>query len=374
MIGDRPSLASCAYCARWRIGQTGTGAMTGRLVVAALTLCLWASPVVSLDIDRDGLFVRIIDVGNGHAAVISMPGGFYMVYDTGFGNRTLDAVSAVVPEGEDIDLLVLSHTDRDHVGGADELLKAYRVRKIVRPGLSRNSRAWQDADAAIAAAAAVGAEVIDLAKTPLTPGQEIQFGETCVIFVSGFSQPPASWGLRTESETYNGGSIVVRLVFANRSILFTGDSVGLKPCERNSCNTPAKIFATELFMVKNASQVPIAADVLIAPHHGSKKSSSSEFIAAVSPHWVIIPAGRGHDHPHKEVGERYLAAGVDPDQILRTDRHDDEGDKEWDHSRIEGNHDCAGDDDVDITISPSGDMEVAYRFPNTDPLTSCKTL
>ena len=264
-----------------------------------------AAPVGGLEIDRDGLFVRVIDVGNGHAAAIAMPGGFHMVYDTGFGKRTLEGVRSVVPGGEDIDLLVLSHTDHDHIGGADELLEAYRVKRIVRPGFRRDTDTWDGVDAAIAGEAADGAEVMNFAETPLTPGREIRFGNTRVTFVSGFSRPPASWGTHGDSETHNAGSIVVRVVFAGRSVLFTGDSVGLKLCKKKSCSTPAKTFATELFMVENAPDVPIASDVLIAPHHGSKESSSPEFIAAVSPQWVVIPAGRSaHDHPHREA-QRY---------------------------------------------------------------------
>ena len=347
--------------------------MTGRLAIAVIALCVWAAPAGSLEIDRSGLFVRVIDVGNGHAAVIAMPGEFYMVYDAGRSGRTLVGVRSVVPDGEDIDLLILSHTDSDHIGGADELLGAYQVKRIVRPGLWRDTDAWADADAAIADEAELGAEVMNLAETPLIPGDEIHFGNARVILVSGFSQPPASWGVHEESETNNAGSIVVRLVFVGRSILFTGDSVGLKLCDTNSCAEPEQLYATELFMVKNAPHVPIDSDVLIAPHHGSRESSSAEFIAAVSPEWVVIPAGTSaYDHPHREAGERYLAANVAPSRILRTDRHDDEGDKEWPCGRVDDHVDSVGDDDVDIAVSASGDLKVAYRHPEPVSLSRCE--
>ena len=219
--------------------------MIGRFATTLLALCMWPILAGGLEIDSNGLFVRVIDVGNGHAAVIAMSSGFYMVYDTGFGKRTLAGVRSVVPDGEDIDLLVLSHTDSDHIGGADDLLETYRVTRIVRPGLRRGTRTWNDADAAIALEAEGGAEVMDLSKIHLAPGHEIQFGKTRVIFVSGFSRPPASWETHGESEANNAGSVVVRVVFAGRSILFTGDSVGLKLCEKNSCTVPAKTYATD---------------------------------------------------------------------------------------------------------------------------------
>ena len=197
-----------------------------------------------------------------------------------------------------IDLLILSYTDSDHIGGVDELLGAYHVKRIVRLGLWRSTDAWHAADAAISDEAELGAEVMNLAKTPLNPGHEIHFGKTRVIFVSGFSQPPASWEVHETSETNNAGSIVVRLVFAARSILFTGDSVGLQLCDSNSCAKPEQLYATELFMVENAPHVPIDSDVLIAPITGRGSRALPNSSAAVSPEWVVIPAGRAYDHPH----------------------------------------------------------------------------
>jgi competence protein ComEC len=62
----------------------------------------------------------------------------------------------------------------------------------------------------------------------------------------------------------------------------------------------------------------VRSDVLVVPHHGSRTSSTVEFIAAVSPRWAIVPVGyrSRFGHPHPEVLERYRAAGVD---IVRTD-------------------------------------------------------
>jgi competence protein ComEC len=59
-------------------------------------------------------------------------------------------------------------------------------------------------------------------------------------------------------------------------------------------------------------------DVLLVPHHGSRTSSSAEFIAAVAPRWAVVPAGYRNrfGHPSREVLERYAAAGV---HVVRTD-------------------------------------------------------
>ena len=60
------------------------------------------------------------------------------------------------------------------------------------------------------------------------------------------------------------------------------------------------------------------AQVLLVPHHGSRTSSTAEFIAAVAPRWAVVPAGYRNrfGHPSAEVVERYRAAGV---RVMRTD-------------------------------------------------------
>lgn len=93
------------------------------------------------------LHVRVIDVGHGVAAVARMPvtgesgerDHRYLVYDTGLWEdwqrrATLEAIGQVIPRSEEIDLMVLIHGDRDHIGGVPEILGAWQVHKIIRPG------------------------------------------------------------------------------------------------------------------------------------------------------------------------------------------------------------------------------------------------
>ena len=113
-------------------------------------------------------------------------------------------------------------------------------------------------------------------------------------------------------------------------------------------------------------------DVIVAPHHGSDDANSSAFIRAVSPEWVIFPAGSKHAHPMGVVDQRYLAAGVAASRMLRSDRHDNEGGKEWMSSCIEGYRGPKRDDDIDIVISASGILEVAYCHEDPRPVTECR--
>jgi len=115
------------------------------------------------------------------------------------------------------------------------------------------------------------------------------------MYLSGFHEPPAEWGLEG-SEFLNAGSIVIRVSYQGHSILFTGDAVGR---EEGSANDEPAI-ATERFLIDNSAHRPIQSEVLIAPHHGSDDANSTEFIQAVAPRWVIFPAGHRYEHPRLE--------------------------------------------------------------------------
>lgn len=106
--------------------------------------------------------------------------------------------------------------------------------------------------------------------------------------------------------------------------------------------------------------IKVDSDVLIAPHHGADNGGSNRFIQTVSPDWVVISAGHKFGHPRTVAINRYLANGVNQENIFRTDLGDDEsgrwGDKEWSNGRIIGRSDGPGDDDIDILIRPTGEL------------------
>ena len=79
---------------------------------------------------------------------------------------------------------------------------------------------------------------------------------------------------------------------------------------------------------------------------------------------VILSAGHRFDHPRAATGVRYIDAGVDVNNVFRTDHADDEGPAEWALDRVPGTHDRTNDDDVDILIHADGSIQVAYREPH----------
>lgn len=135
------------------------------LVIFTTVLCgaLRAQPAVP----NDAALLRVLDVGQALSVVGAFPGGHYVVFDAGDdvrGNPVLDGVREMVPDDEEIDLLVISHPDFDHLNDALSLLDAYRgrIRRIVRTGFAEDaSQTWQRLDSTITARAAAG-ELVDV--------------------------------------------------------------------------------------------------------------------------------------------------------------------------------------------------------------------
>ncbi len=301
---------------------------------------------------------------------------YYLVYDTGRWEdwerrATLAAVEQVIPRSEVIDLMILSHADMDHIGGAAEVLGAYRVSKIIRAGKKATAfqsdlEVWEETDRAIRAE---GAQVLDLSEQDLPAGTRFQFGETTLTVLSGFAVPPEEWGELQPAHQRNAPTIVIRLEFAGRSVMFTGDAIGCEHYEIDECDDP---IATEKYMLENSDSVEIRSDVIVAPHNGSISSSSPDFVAGVAPEWVIFQSGTAiYELPRTATVERYIRAGVQPSRILRTDRGDHEGPKEWSQGRIEGCADVPYDDHIDIVITREGDLAVGYSQPNPPPEKGC---
>lgn len=312
------------------------------------------------------LRMTVADVGAGLCTITEMPEPenpdevFYMVYDAGFG--CLSDVQQIIPADQEIDLLVLSHNDTDHIARADDIMREYEVARILWTGFVRQDVAtWRDVKEAIDIEVAKGAELISLSEQDLPIGTTWIYGETYITFLSGFEAPPAEWGFSPSdhSEYRNAGSIVLRVVHHQCSILLTGDAVGRMETD----SFPADgVIAAEAFILQNRFAIPVDSDVLIASHHGGNDASSVPFIEAVSPEYVIFPAGSrdNYGHPRTATAERFLSFGVSPSAIFRTDRGDDESHPEhWEPGGNTGINDPSGDDDIRITIE-NGIVSVAY--------------
>jgi len=226
-------------------------------------------------------WITAFDVGQGLAVAVRTATRT-LVYDAGpaFGAEADSGARILVPElrasgTNGIDLMVLSHEDTDHIGGALSVLESIAVQGLA---------------SSLPQAHALNALVP--APRRCLAGESWEWDGVRFAFLH-----PGAGELPVRR---NNQSCVMRIEAGGASMLLTGD------IER-----PAELSLLANPMVK--------ADVMLVPHHGSRTSSSREFIDAVAPRWALIPAGYRNrfGHPNPEVLERYRAAGI---TVMRTDR------------------------------------------------------
>jgi competence protein ComEC len=281
-------LGALAGVARRRLVWGGLG------MLALATISLGTRELVRRG--GEGLRITFLDVGQGDAAVVEGPGNFVAVIDGGGSyDETFDTGARVVEPflrargiGH-VDLVVLSHPHPDHLTGLFRVLARFPVGALWTSGDDgRNPR--YAALLALARARRVAtplprvSENRGLALQPLGPWLGDAIGP-----------PPGT--------SVNDASLVVRLAFGGRAVLFPGDVEGDGEAE---------------LVGRAAGGLPVEADVLKVPHHGSRTSSSGELLDSVRPGWAIISLGRHNrfHFPRPEVLARYRERQV---HVLRTD-------------------------------------------------------
>jgi competence protein ComEC len=320
----------------------------------------------ALQHETNSLFVRVIDVGAGLSCVLKLPDGRHIIYDAGERNLATNQIARLIPRNSDIELLVLSHSDSDHLGATPFICTNYHVKHIIHSGLIKPKTtnpllptdAWRAATNAIAHAVSGGCEELNLASAGLVPGRRFDYGPVTVTFVFGLHKPMPEWGfnpITDSSEYYNSGSVVVRVAYRGQSILFCGDTVGRHINDDNNV-----CIAAEREMVRNAAAVPLDSDIIIAPHHGADNGSSLDFIRAVTPRVVIFSAGSDFKHPRLRTVNRYKSVGVEVTDMYRTDLGDRLRSGEWSRGSKQAGGDRPGDDHVDILIRNDGTWQVNY--------------
>jgi competence protein ComEC len=224
-------------------------------------------------------WITALDVGQG-LAVIVRTSGHTLLFDAGpaFGPEADSGGRVVVPVLRAagvprLDAVVLSHEDRDHIGGALTVLETFEAGVLyssLPPAHPLNTLA---------------------ASRRCAAGQQWEWDGVRFEFLH--PAPNRAW-------KRNDASCVLRVEAAGGSVLLTGD------IERGA----------EKELAANSN---VKSDVLLVPHHGSKTSSTERFIAAVAPRWAVVTAGYRNrfGHPNEQVLERYRAAGV---EVRRTDR------------------------------------------------------
>lgn len=233
--------------------------------------------------------LHVLDVGQGDA-VLLRSGAVDVLIDGGPDATVLARLGEVRPLWDRrLDLVVLTHPERDHLGGLVSVLERMDVGMVLLPHLSSTTRLFET--------------FLDvLRERQITvrlarPGQRIQAGAFVLEVLA-----PSAESLRLSRRALNQGSVVLRAEMRGRfSTLLTGD------IER----------AAEHVLVRDHG-VRLNVDVLKVPHHGSKTSTSARLLRAVTPGLALVSVGalNRYGHPHPVVVERLRDV-----PLLRTDRH-----------------------------------------------------
>lgn len=247
----------------------------GRQKIIVLLMAVGCSASTSLISYRqhNDWTVHFLDVGQGNAAVIERD-GYGIVVDTGRASRTGSSISELVIlpflrklSITKLDYILLTHQDNDHAGGWRQLSNQFPESKIISN--------WPQKPK--------GAKVIDCHR--LT-AQGIDWHGLNLSF---FIAPPGF------SKNENDNSCVVKISDAEHSVLFTGD-ISSK---------------TETLMVNTQGQ-HWQSEIIQVPHHGSKTSSTMDFIEFIAPTLAIVSAGRFNQwrFPAQSVQTNYRQAGA----------------------------------------------------------------
>ena len=197
-----------------------------------------------------------------------------------------------------IDTLVMTHAHADHIGKADKVIAQYGVKELVYNGIPSTSKYFINA---LKAAKANGTQQVKV-----KAGDVLDFGNGVSFEIVSPSQSlidEDTAAIKAKKKVdVNNESVVGRLTFGNFAMLFTGDAEG--PVEKDMVASYGK---------------KLKCQVLKAGHHGSKTSSTAEFLKLVQPESVVMSLGvnNQYGHPHEALLNRLQKQGVK--NIYRTD-------------------------------------------------------
>jgi len=245
-------------------------------IIIILILLILSVLFFSLNKKDDNLVVSFLNIGQGDAILIQTPQGENILIDGGPDNLLLSEVAKALPWWErKIDYIIISHYHADHITGVIELLNKYEVEYILttehKPAEDLLYQEWLFA-----------LSRHDLNETIVQRGEKFILDDSLswqVLLADGYH------------EDYNDNSIVVRLSFGEIDYLFMGDLSSVQE---------EKLIDNSLI---------IQSEILKVGHHGSRHSSSEEFLQVVKPELCVIQSGEGNrfGHPHQEAIDRFKA-------------------------------------------------------------------
>jgi len=249
-----------------------------------LLLAILLATAIPITVSAQPFTAHFIDVGQGDSCWLDLPDGRDVLIDGGKPAAGPTVVAYLTNNGvTDIDLMVATHGDYDHIGGLLHVLAAMPV-----------TEAWLDSQTCTTATCRQFYQALNdsgVVTATVRMGETYLWGDVTILVLNP-SKPLYS--------DKNENSVTLRVSYDGTDFLLTGD---------------AETGAEGRMM---ASGLPLDAEILKVAHHGSNSSSSAEFLTAVGPSEAIISVGRNsYDHPREEVLQRLADVGA---RIWRTDQ------------------------------------------------------
>lgn len=246
------------------------------------------------------LRVDFLDVGQGDSAFIETPQGHQILIDGGPTAAVLEKLAERMPFWDkSIDLVILTHPESDHMSGIMEVLQRYDADHFLWTGIVRDNPGYKELADILQKKenqpqnswfAALNPRKMKILS--VFAGHKIVAGGAVIDIL----YPAENLAGKETKETSNNAGVVAKLIFGKNSFLFTGD-----------------ISSAAENKIEN-----IKADVLKVAHHGSKYSTSEEFLANVKPKIAVIEVGKNsYGHPTPEVLQRLEKFGI---KVKRTDQ------------------------------------------------------
>lgn len=257
-----------------------------KFLSSVIALGLVVSNMFISNANTQQLEVHHINVGQGESIYIELPDGSDVLIDAGKSNYGSTVVNYLKEQEKNIDIeyLIATHPDADHIGGMSEVFKQLNVKNFIYPtDAPHDTKTWQNV---LSLADSEGCTIKDS-----TPGTTFNIGGATMKFI----QPSVDY------RDNNDDSVVTYLEYKDVNFMFTGDIEA----------------EAEKDMV--AQNLVIDVDFMSVPHHGSKGSSTEAFLAKAKPEYAIVSVGadNSYGHPSADALNRYNAIGS---KVYRTDQ------------------------------------------------------
>lgn len=297
--GDRSQRSTCVI-----IGAIVAVPLLLACIIIAIALTIYSipdfesgedasTPIPTRVAPSGEVLVAVLDVDQGQAVLIVAPDGSAALIDAGRSQTRIR--DEIVPYARalgvtNLQYLILSHPDQDHVGGMPAVLEAFDVENWVDPGIPTTNQTYEETIGIVLEQ--------DIPAIMARRGEVLPLGDSVNL---SLLWPTSEFIMDGAEADSNENSVVVAVVVDEVELLIPGD------LEDDGEAAIVDQYAGAL-----------ESEILVVGHHGSNTSSSPEFLDAVSPDVAIISAGEDnpYGHPHDEVLQRLRFRSV---EIYRTD-------------------------------------------------------